>query len=148
MINGSCVSHWEGWGGEMQLIISITIRMLRGTEGGLGFILHYHSFENYVYSEWDLCAKSLQDNHNLSRTEALCQLPSIMFIKLVVRIPSMKHITSQLQDTCIFIHTDVYGDRNKVSQNKTSFLLIVPSLFQFLKSNMFHNLLTAWKMLR
>ena len=34
----------------MQLIISITIRMLRGTEGGLGFILHYYSFENYMFT--------------------------------------------------------------------------------------------------
>ena len=34
----------------MQLITTTTIGMLRGTEGGLGFILHYHYFENYMFT--------------------------------------------------------------------------------------------------
>lgn len=64
--------------GKMQLLLTATVRMLRCSEGGLGFISHYHSFKScqYVCNEGDLCAESLRSNDNLSRTRYYANCPA------------------------------------------------------------------------
>lgn len=128
--------------GKMQLLLTATVRMLRCSEGGLGFISHYHSLKScqYVHNEGDLCAESLRSNDNLRRTRYHANCPARCWSNSCLG-PTVRNysISHPILWTYTFIHTYEYKREIEVSHNKLSpccvwFLLIVPTPSHFFKT--------------